>query len=305
MWAAGAKGPQMNLSQLRTFVSVVDHGSFSEAARILGLSQPSVTMQIQALEADSGTVLLDRQHRRITLTEAGAALLPHARAILAEIDDARQSIEALSGTIAGSLALAASTTPGQYVLPRLLGGFLAENPGVAITLRIYDSADVVSRVESGDADLGMTGVEVAGARVSFERLGTDELVLICPPGHPVSGMRVATFADLLGEPFVVREAGSGTRTVAEDAIRRAGVDPGALRIAMELGTNEAVVAAVEGGMGLAIVSAHVAGRALQVGAVGTVEGAGFPVARPLFLAVPRRTLTRAGEALANYLRQAL
>lgn len=295
----------MNLSQLKTFVSVVDHGSFSEAARALGLSQPSVTMQIQALEADCGAMLLDRHHRRIALTEAGAALLPHVRVILAELDEARLSIDALSGTIAGSLTVAASTTPGQYILPRILGGFLAENPGVAITLRVYDSTDVASYVEAGDADLGMTGVEVTGARVSFEQLGTDELVLICPPGHPLSRTGVAAFADLLGEPFVVREAGSGTRAVAEDAIRRAGVDPGDLRVAMELGTNEAVVAAVEGGMGLAIVSAHVAGRALQSGAVSTIEGVGFPVERPLFLAVPRRTLTRAGEALADYLRRVL
>lgn len=295
----------MNVSQLRTFVAVVDHGSFSEAARVLGISQPAVTMQIQALEADIASTLLDRGYRKVSLTEAGYALLPHARTVLAELDDARHAIDAVSTTVSGRLMLAASTTPGQYLLPRLLGGFLQAYPEVGVTLRVYDSADVVTRVESGEADLGMTGAEVHGARVTYERLGSDDLTLICPRDHRLAGQRPASFADLTGERFIVREHGSGTRMAAEEIVRRGGVDPSELDVVMELGTNEAIVSAVEGGMGLGIVSLQVARKALDLGTVAEVRGAGFPVQRPLFLVLPRRALTRAGLALADHLRSGI
>ncbi|MHB1323675.1 MAG: selenium metabolism-associated LysR family transcriptional regulator [Coriobacteriia bacterium] len=295
----------MNISQLTTFVAVVDHGSFSEAARALGISQPAVTMQIQALEADIDATLLDRGYRRVSLTEAGHVLLPYARHVISELQAARQSIEELAGVVSGRITLVASTTPGQYLLPRILGGFLRVNPEVGVTLRVYDSADVVERVESGEADLGMTGAEVHGARVLYERLGSDELALICPARHPLAARPTVTFAEIAEEPFIVRESGSGTRMAAEAAIRRNGIDPGDLNVVMELGTNEAIVSAVEGGMGLGIVSTHVASKSLQLGTVALLSGAGFPLERPLFLVLPRRSLSRAGEALANHLRGAL
>ena len=292
----------MNVSQLRTFIAVVDYRSFSEAARLLGISQPAATMQIQALESDVGATLLDRGYRRVDLTEAGVALLPYARKVLAEIDEARQAIDALADTITGRVTIAASTAPGQYVLPRALGSFLREFPEVGVTLHVHDSAEVVARVEAEEADLGMTGAEVPGARVHYERLGVDELVLICHPEHRLARTAQVTFAEVTNEPFVVREAGSGTRMVAEDVVRHNGVDPGDLDVVMELGTNEAIVSAVEGGMGLGIVSALVAAKALELGTVSRVPGAGFPVERPLFLVLPRRILTRAADALADHLR---
>ena len=295
----------MNVSQLKTFIAVVDHHSFSEAARLLGISQPAVTMQIQALEADVGATLLDRGYRKVELTEAGRTLLPYARRVLGEMDGARTALEAMSDMVSGRLVLAASTTPGQYVLPRILGRFLKDFPEVGVTLRVYDTADVVTHVEAGEADLGMIGAEIHGARVHYEKLGHDDLVLICPPDHRLARHAPASFADLTDEPFIVREAGSGTRMVAEDVIRRGGVDPAELKVVMELGTNEAIVSAVEGGMGLGIVSAQVARKAIELGTVAEVDAAGFPLERPLFLVLPRRTPTRAGEALANHLREAL
>lgn len=295
----------MNVSQLRTFLAVVDHGSFSEAGRVLGVSQPAVTMQIQALEADVGATLLDRAYRKVDLTEAGRTLLPYARQVIDEIEEARTALDQLSGIVSGRLSVGASTTPGQYVLPRVLGGFLREYPEVGVSLRVHDTTEVIAGVESGEADLGMTGAEVHGARVHYERLGSDDLLMICPAGHRFASRSNVTFAQLTDKPFIVREEGSGTRMAAEDVIRHAGVDPGELKVVMELGTNEAIVSAVEGGMGIGVVSAQVAAKAIELGTVATINGAGFPVARPLFLVLPRRTLTRASEAFANYLRGVL
>lgn len=292
----------MNLAQLRTFIAVVEHASFSAAARALGLSQPAVTMQVQALESDLGVTLLDRRYRKVELTEAGRALLPHARKLMAGIEEARLDLEGMSGTVSGRLTIAASTTPGQYVLPRLLGGFLKKHPDVGVTLRVFDTTDVVSAVEEGEAHLGMTGAQVHGARVAYERLGSDDLVLVCPPGHPLASRSAVKIAELVDEPFIVREAGSGTRMVSEEVMRRSGIDPAELRVVMELGTNEAVLSAVEGGMGIGIVSNWVAEKAIKLGTVSAVAAPEFPLARPLFLVLPRTTLTRAAEALAEHLR---
>lgn len=216
----------MNISQIKTFLMVVEHGSFSAAARAMHLSQPAVTMQVQALEADLGVTLLDRQYRKVETTEAGTALLPYARRVLSEIESARLELGALSGTVSGRLELAASTTPGQYVLPRLLGSFLKEHPEVTVALSVMDTAQVIEAVESGAAGLGMTGAEIRGAKVRFEQLGVDELVMICPADHELAGVVGVTTGRAAQAPFIMREEGSGTRLVTESVLRGAGIDPG-------------------------------------------------------------------------------
>lgn len=295
----------MNLSQLRAFVMVVEHGSFSAAARRMGVSQPAVTMQVQALESDLGVTLLDRAYRRIGLTEAGEALLPHARKVLAELERAREDLTRMADTVTGRLSIVASTTPGQYLLPRHLGGFLAANPEVTVSLAVADTAGVVEAVAAGEVDLGMTGAVVKGARVDFESLGTDDIVMICPPGHRFARAKSVGLDEALAEPFILREEGSGTRQVVDEALREMGADPDELHVVTELGTGEAIVSAVEGGMGMAMVSSWVACKALELGTVATVRVAGFPVSRPLYLVAPRTTPTRAGEAFLGYLREQL
>lgn len=295
----------MNISQLRTLLMVVENGSFSAAAREMGLSQPAVTMQVQALEADLGVTLLDRRYRKVELTEAGKALVPYAKRILKEIESAREEIEGLSGTVSGRLLLSASTTPGQYILPALLGPFLRQYERVGVSLRIADTAQVVEDVESGSAHIGMTGAEIPGAKVVFERLGSDDLVLICPPDSPLASETDVALTDIATEPFIMREDGSGTRLVTEEALRALGVDPGDLHVVTELGTGEAVVSAVEGGMGVAVVSTWVACKALQLGTVTAVDCSEFPIARPLYAVLPRGTHTRAAEAFLDYLQARL
>ena len=295
----------MNISQLRTFLMVVDHGSFSAAARVMHVSQPAVTMQIQALEADLDATLLDRQYRRVELTEAGRALLPAARSIIADMEKARESIASLSGTVGGRLQLAASTTPGQYLLPRLLGPFLRDNSEVTASLAVMDSAAVVEAVETGEADFGMTGAEIRGAKVHFEPMGTDDLVMICPPDHPLLRQSSVEISQVVEHPFILREEGSGTRQVTGDVLRSAGIDPGDLNLVMELGTGEAIVSAVEGGLGIAVVSYFVAQKAIELGTVARVESGHFPRSRPLFAVITRGTPTRAADAFVKHLRERL
>lgn len=290
----------MNIAQLRTFVAVVEGGSLSAAARTTGVSQPAVTMQIQALEADVGATLLDRRYRRVDLTEAGQALLPYARRVLAEVEAAREDITALSGSVTGRLAIAASTTPGVYLVPRLLGAFLAENPRVGVTITVHDTAEVVSAVESGRAQIGVAGGMVKGAKVLFEEIGTDELVVICPAGSPFA-TGTHTLPDLAEATWVMRESGSATRAATERALEAVGVDPAELRVAVELGTGEALVSAVEGGLGVAMLSRDIAEKALALGSVARVALGGDAIARPLYAVMPKGTPTRAAAAFRAHL----
>jgi DNA-binding transcriptional LysR family regulator len=291
----------MNVAQLRTFVTVVDRGSFSEAARLLDISQPAVTMQIQALESALGTTLLDRRYRRVDLTEAGRTLLPHARRILDQLDDAREELASLSGSVSGRLTISASTTPGDYVIPRLLGGFTAEYPEVSVSIDVHDTSEVVDAIEAGRAQLGITGAVMKGARVKSEQFGTDDLILICAPDSPLATRKRVALSTLAEEPWVQREQGSGTRQVAESLLAENGLEPQELRVVVELGSGEAVVSAVEGGLGIAIVSRHVAKKAIALGTVAQVDCVGLPLERPLYVVVPKGTPTRAAEAFRAYL----
>jgi DNA-binding transcriptional LysR family regulator len=295
----------MNIAHLRSFVAVVEHGSFSAAARTLHLSQPAVTMQIQSLEADIGATLLDRQYRRIELTEAGRLLLPVAEGILQDVEKVRDAIAELSDTVTGRLTLAASTTPGQYVLPRIVGSFLKHNPDVGVSIAVMDTAQVVDAVEAGEASLGMTGAKLKGTKVTYERLGHDDLFLICPPDHAFASRPPDSLEEVVEQPFVMREDGSGTRIVTEETLRGAGVDPGDLHVVTELGTGEAIVSAVEGGMGVSVVSHWLVDKAIELGTVAKVDCEYFPVHRPLYVVLPRGTLTRAADAFLDHLRDEL
>ncbi len=294
----------MNISQLRTLLLVIDRGSFSEAAKELGISQPAATMQLQTLESDLGVGLLDRRYRRVDLTEAGCVLEPYARRALAELDSAREELAALAGDVTGSLDIAASTTPGAYVIPRLLGAFLAECPRVQVTVTEYDTAGVVEAVESGRAHLGVCGAIVKGARVTFEPLTADEIVAICPPDSPLASRKGVSLAELASVDWVARDTGSGTRQVVEATLAAAKVDPSRPRIVASLGAGEAIVNAVEGGLGVAMLSRYVAEKALAAGTIARVDLAGPALERPFFTVMPKGTPTRAAAAFCAYLRSA-
>jgi DNA-binding transcriptional LysR family regulator len=295
----------MNLTQLRAFVAVVDQRSFSGAARALGLSQPAVTMQVQSLEADVGATLLDRRYRDVELTEAGRTLLPFARGVLGDLASAQEALDGLSDRVTGRLEIAASTTPGDYVIPALLGAFIAAYPEVGVAVRVQDSAAVAEAVASGEAHFGMTGARVPGVkRVDWEQAGADELVLVCPPGHTLA-TGTPTLAQLTGSSFIMRREGSGTRAVTEEALAAAGVDPADLRVACEFGTSEAIVRGVEGGLGVGVVSRWAAEKALRLATIAEVTMAGFPRSRPFYTLLPAAGASRAAIAFRDHVRGAL
>jgi DNA-binding transcriptional LysR family regulator len=261
----------VTLEQLRVFIAVAERGHVTEGARALNLAQSAASHAIATLEGRHDVLLFDRVGRRIVLTEAGAALLVQARRILAEVERAEQILAEFGALKRGVLSLHASQTIAGYWLPPRLVAFRRAYPLIEIKLTIGNTAEVTDAVESGAAELGF--VEGAVKSESLESLvvARDQLVLVVGPDHPWGEAKSLKPAGLLKGEWVLREVGSGTRSAFEQALRRLGVRPEKLRIAMELPSNEAVRAAVEAGLGATATSASVAASSLEAGLLRQVR----------------------------------
>ena len=290
----------MNIQQIKTFITVIESGSFSQAARIMGVSQPAVTMQVQNLESDVGTSLLDRRYRRVELTEAGKILVPYAREMLHEAERARADIAGLSGEVTGSLHVALSTTPGDYIIPSLLGDFLKEYPRVTVRLTVLSTDETLEQIEQREADVGMIGALGKSTLVNFKKMGSDELIVVASPEKAKKLKGKNTLKSLASERWVARSEDSGTQQVSKHLFVSHKINYDDLDVAIHLGTGEAVVNAVEGGLGIAIVSRYVAAKSIKLGTLAEVPCEDFPHVRPFYLVTPKRTLTRAADAFITF-----
>ena len=290
----------MNSQQLKTFITVIESGSFSQAARILGVSQPAVTMQVQNMELDIGESLLDRRYRRVELTEAGKVLVPYAREMLKEAERARADIAALSGEVTGDLNVALSTTPGDYIVPSLLGDFLAQYPQVNVRLTVASTDDTLEHIEKRNADVGMIGALAKSNHVNFLKKGSDDLVIVASPQKAATIKQPCRLKDLAHERWVARSEDSGTQQVCKRLFQEEKLSYDELDVAIHLGTGEAVVNAVEGGLGIAIVSRYVAAKSLELKTLALIDCVGFPYERPFYLVTPKRTLSRAAQAFVEF-----
>ena len=283
----------MTLDQLRIFVAVAEREHVTQAARALNLAQSAVSHAIAALEARYDTGLFDRVGRRVELTEAGHAFLAEARAVLAQAGRAELALSEFGTLHRGSLTVQASQSIASYWLPRHLVAFRRSYPHVAIRLGIGNTAQVAAAVESGEAELGFTEGAVDGAHFISTRVARDQLVLVVGPDHPWAAGPAPAAADLLAGEWVLREPGSGTRSVFEDALRGLGLEPGRLRVPLELPSNEAVRAAVEAGLGATALSATVAAPAIEAGLLKLVR---FPLPEREFHVLRHRQRYRSRAA---------
>ncbi|MGD0736322.1 MAG: LysR substrate-binding domain-containing protein [Terracidiphilus sp.] len=236
------------------FRAVAEQLSFRKAAEELYLTQPAVSLQIKALEEDLGVQLFDRTGSHIELTAAGKILLDCSAQVNALLLQAEQDIAALSGEHAGQLALGASTTIAQYVLPRLLGEFRREHPRVYPTLISGNTEHIVDAVKQQKIELGFIEGPARSRDVKTEPFLEDELVLIASTAHEWAERNSVSCSELASGPLLMRERGSGTRHVIELALERLGVRRNSLHIVMELDSTEAIKSAVEAGLGIGFVS---------------------------------------------------
>jgi DNA-binding transcriptional LysR family regulator len=292
----------MDLQRLRTFKVLSETLHFRHAAERLGITQSAVSQQIAALEQELGAALFERIGRRVFLTPAGTVLAGEAAKVLAAESRAREAVGAVSRGDAGRLRVGASTTPGIYLVPEVLGRFRADFPRVELEFRIANSTRIEAMAVANEFDLGVCGFKPTHQELFEVELGADRIVPVASPALVGKTRTVAT-ADLASWPLVTRERGSATRAAVERALAALGVE---LSPAFELPSPEAIVRAAEAGLGFAFVSTRSAGDALRAGRLVQLKVDGLDVRRALFAMHHRdKQVTPAMRELIELLRARL
>lgn len=282
------RADELRLPHLETFARAAECGSFTAAAQALRLTQAAVSQRVQALERELGTALFERTGGRVLLTDAGRRLYDFAQRILDLHGQARAEVAGLKAPVSGQLLLAASSVPGEHLLPALLSDFRRCYPHVKVRASVGDSMGVLAQVERGEVSLGLVGRRTDNPHLEFRPFASDRLVLVVPPEHPLARRRKVSLKQLAALPLVLREAGSGSRHSFETLLEQAGRSPCDLQIALELGSNEAVKEAVARGAGVAVLSTFAVQKELRAGALHALAVSGLPLDRAMFVVQDRR-----------------
>jgi LysR family transcriptional regulator, transcriptional activator of the cysJI operon len=264
--------------RIRVFRAVAAHLSFSRAAEELLLTQPAVTQQIKALEDELGVSLFDRGGGRIALTPGGAALLPFADEMKTLGDEAVAAVARAYGEYAGELTIGASQTIGQYLLPTFVAAFLRTHPKIRITARSGNTDQMLEALVAGEVHIALIEGPEQRKDVHIEAFMEDHLVLVVPASHGWAGQEI-TPQDLKSQPLLIREYGSGSRRIVEQALTNAGLKMKDLIISMELDSTEGLLNAVEAGLGVTFVSRWAVRNQLALGTLKLSRVAGLRLSR--------------------------
>ena len=278
----------MEMKRLEIFCRVVELKSFTRAAEASLLTQPTVSENIRLLEEELEEKLLDRLGREVLPTPAGEILYRYARDILQLRDEVRQALTDYRGRLAGALLIGASTIPGTYLLPPLVATFRNAFPQIRPTLKIAGSGQIVEALLRGELSIALVGAKTADPRLECRELPGDELLLVIPPGHPWWGRKEIAVPELVEQPFILREPGSGSRQVMAAALRRHGLELEKLDVHAEMGSNEAVLQAVRAGLGMAVISSLAVAEDLKRGTLQSPTIVNADMRRPFYL-VRRRS----------------
>jgi DNA-binding transcriptional LysR family regulator len=269
--------------RLRVFRAVARHLNFRIAAEELLLTQSAVTQQIKALESELDIPLFDRAGGRVSLTPAGAALLPFATQLAALAEEAREAVAATTGAQIGGLSLGASQTIGQYLLPKLIAGFLQENPRVQISVMGGNTQTILEAMVDHRVQLCLIEGPAMRRDVRVEPFMEDHMVCVVPADHEWADEDVDV-KELQQAILVARELGSGSRRIVEQAFEQAGLEVKKLRLAMTFDSTEGLLSAVEAGLGIAFVSRWAVRNQLALGSLKLARVRGLNLKRMFSLA---------------------
>ncbi|MFB4165984.1 selenium metabolism-associated LysR family transcriptional regulator [Alteribacillus sp. JSM 102045] len=244
----------MNLRKLENFILIVEKRNFSEVAAHLHCSQPAVSRQIKSLEEDLNISLIDRYSSGIIPTPAGEFLYRQAKEILKQWKRIEVDIQNYHDTLSGRLVIGTSTIPGTYLMPRWIRIFRSQFPNVAVSLEVSDSEKVLEKLEREKIDMAIVGVEPSSPAFYSTAVASDKLVVIAPVDHPLCHSPTESWERLKEFDFVLREEGSGTRKAMEEYLQQHGASLASLRSVLQVGNTEALIAAVEEGVGISCVS---------------------------------------------------
>ncbi|MGI5835445.1 MAG: LysR substrate-binding domain-containing protein [Chloroflexota bacterium] len=283
----------MNLYRLKIFLAVARRLSYSRAAEDLLISQPAVSRHVAALEKELGVQLLGQAGNRVFLTETGRTVFSYAQRLFDVEEELAQALAKEAKLERGFLRIGASSTPGVYLLPPIVAAFQESYPGVEVSLLVANSREVETRVLAGELDLGFVGMGFQPGLQSIPYV-QDRLVIVAPSSHPLASDGMITLDQLQTERWLLREAGSGTRRVLEDAMIRHGFRP---RSTMELAGCEAIKRGVMAGLGVAAVSGYGVEWELRQGLLKAISVEGLLLEREISI-VSRKDVRPTAAALA-------
>ncbi len=282
-----------DLRHFQAFVAVAREQSISAAADRLSLSQPALSKQIAELERDLGVQLFERRARGVSPTEAAKQLLPYARRITVAVLEAEREAADIQGLKVGRIVIGASTTIADYLLPPAISIFSRRYPGITVSLRVGNTKEIARSVQEEQCEIGLVEGPTDEPNIDTRPFFEDELAFVAPPGHPILTRDSTTLQEALAYGLVLREKGSGTRAVFEDAIRARGAH--FFEVAT-LGSNEALKRGVRLRMGIGVVSKLAIADEVEAGLLETVQIDGFVMRRNL------RRLIRSGRTASRTLR---
>jgi len=295
----------LTIQSLRDFVALVNEGSFSAAAKRLGVTQPAISAQIKTLEDHFGAQLVERAGRVWRPTPAGERLFGHASQIAGIAEAMEGSMSNRLEGPSGGLQIAASTVPGEFLLPKLMGEFCERYPAVQVSVKVSDSATAVDDLLLKRSAVALIGAEPPLSKIRTTPFGTDELLLVAPPGHDLAGDRKIALDDLVFQSWVLRERGSGSRAAITRTLASVGLDAERLPVVLELGSTSAVKRAVKAGVGLSFVSCYALEKGEAPGQIAVLSVPALKTERGLCIAIEQDRLQHPPvEALVQYLTSA-
>ncbi len=289
----------VNYKQLLAFVTVVDEGGFSAAAKKLFITQPAVSWQIKSIEKALDVLLIERSDRDVLLTQAGEILYRNAKIIIDQYKVLDEDIDQFKNNENGNLRIAASTIPGEYLLPSLIKKFRSEQPHINTKVYISDSKDVIDKVVSGLVCMGITGIRPVESELESVAFAEDRLKLVCSVDY--STQKLKDFSSIAKEPIIMREEGSGTRTVTLAFLKQNGCHVDQLNKNTVFGSTKSSLSAVEAGIGIGWLSEAAISDAVKLNHVRVLSDT-YDIPRQLYIVTYKnRTLSPSAEIFRSFL----
>ncbi len=296
----------MDLWQLNIFCKVIELKSFSRAGKAVRLSQPTISSHIKDLEDHLDCRLIDRLSKEALPTKAGELLYGYAKRMLALRDETETALAEFKGKIRGRLVIGGSTIPGTYLMPQLIGDFKKQYPDVIVSLKIGDTDNIIEGILNGNLELGIVGAKAETKKIVQKKLIEDEMRLIVPANHCWAGEKRVSLKQLINEPFIVRERGSGTLKSLYQSLSDHGHGLEDLKVMAELGSTQAICQGIKTGAGLSILSTLAVAEDLQTGKLVALEVDGLNLKRNFYLTWHRhRSPSPLNQAFVKFLKQKL
>ncbi len=278
----------MELKQLEAFIKVVELQSFSQAAKSLYLTQPTVSAHVSSLERELCARLLERTTKTVTTTASGEKLYKYAKEILELREDIHREFK-VEASVGERIEIAGSTIPSQHILPELIPAFQKLNKGVYFSINQGDSRYVIEEVLRHKADIGFVGMKESNDRLQYIPFYEDRLVIIAPNEKRYRELLQSDspLEELMKGPVILRENGSGTRKAAEEFLEEKKVDVGKLNVVARINDQEIIKRSVCKGMGISILSQKAALDYALAGKLLVYEPAGDPIVRKLYIVFER------------------